>query len=278
MKMSSEKKKIFGVILSFLLVLSMSVPVMAEDESYPRYLDDAGLLSSSQAQKLEKKLDKISKEHHCDVVIAVANTTNGQDIESFTEDFYDSMGYGQGEEKSGIMLMVSMKERQWNMCTTGDAIDAFTDAGLEYIRGEFQSKLSRGEYAEAFNCFADQCDDFLRQAATGEPYDVGNMPKEKVSPFWLYTDLVVAFLISFGIVKAKSGNLKSVKKQESAKAYERSGSLSLQRSTDSFVNRIVTQRTIKNEKSRSSASSGSGGSSSHTSSSGRSHGGTSGKF
>ena len=97
MKMSSEKKKIFGVILSFLLVLSMSVPVMAEDENYPRYLDDAGLLSSSQAQKLEKKLDKISKEHHCDVVIAVANTTNGQDIESFTEDFYDSMGYGQGE-------------------------------------------------------------------------------------------------------------------------------------------------------------------------------------
>ena len=118
MKMSSEKKKIFGVILSFLLVFSMSVPVMAEDENYPRYLDDAGLLSSSQAQKLEKKLDKISKEHHCDVVIAVANTTNGQDIESFTEDFYDSMGYGQGEKKSGIMLMVSMKERQWNMCTT----------------------------------------------------------------------------------------------------------------------------------------------------------------
>ena len=99
MKMSSEKKKIFGVILSFLLVLSMSVPVMAEDENYQRYLDDAGLLSSSQAQKLEKKLDKISKEHHCDVVIAVANTTNGQDIESFTEDFYDSMGYGQGEKK-----------------------------------------------------------------------------------------------------------------------------------------------------------------------------------
>lgn len=30
MKMSSEKKKIFGVILSFLLVFSMSVPVMAK--------------------------------------------------------------------------------------------------------------------------------------------------------------------------------------------------------------------------------------------------------
>ena len=115
MKMSSEKKKIFGVILSFLLVFSMSVPVMAEDENYPRYLDDAGLLSSSQAQKLEKKLDKISKEHHCDVVIAVANTTNGQDIESFTEDFYDSMGYGQGEKKSGICVRPEMRSMRLPM-------------------------------------------------------------------------------------------------------------------------------------------------------------------
>ena len=116
----------------------------------------------------------------------------------------------------------------------------------------------------------------MTQAATGEPYDVDNMPKGKVSPFWLYTDLVVAFFISFGIVKGKSRNLKSVKKQESAKAYERRGSLSLRRSTDSFVNRIVTQKTIRNEKNSSSGSSG--GSSSHISSSGRSHGGTSGKF
>ena len=191
MKMSSEKKKIFGVILSFLLVLSMSVPVMAEDENYPRYLDDAGLLSSSQAQKLEKKLDKISKEHHCDVVIAVANTTNGQDIESFTEDFYDSMGYGQGEKKSGIMLMVSMKERQWNMCTTGDAIDAFTDAGLDYIGETFITYLSDEKYNKAFTTFARLSDKFLNQAEKGKPYDSGHMPKGSVSPFWIFGDLAI---------------------------------------------------------------------------------------
>ena len=170
-----------------------------------------------------------------------------------------------------------MGEREWAVTTYGYCHTvAFTDAGLDYISSEFRRKLSSGEYAKAFDCFADLCDDFLTQAATGEPYDVDNMPKGKVSPFWLYTDLVVAFFISFRIVKGKSRNLKSVKKQESAKAYERSGSLSLRRSTDSFVNRIVTQRTIKNEKDSSSGSSG--GSSSHTSSSGRSHGGSSGKF
>ena len=45
--------------------------------------------------------------------------------------------------------------------------------------------------------------------------------KGKVHPFWLVTDLVVAFLISFRLVKSKAKNLKSVKKQESAEAYER---------------------------------------------------------
>ncbi len=66
-------------------------------------------------------------------------------------------------------------------------------------------ELSSGEYAKAFDCFADLCDDFLTQAATGEPYDVQTDAKGKVSPFWLYTDLVVAFFISFGIVKGKQG-------------------------------------------------------------------------
>ena len=47
--------------------------------------------------------------------------------------------------------------------------------------------------------------------------------QKEVHPFWLVADLVVAFLISFGLVKSKSKNLKSVKKQESAEAYERKG-------------------------------------------------------
>ena len=274
MKMSSEKKKIFGVILSFLLVFSMSVPVMAEDENYPRYLDDAGLLSSSQAQKLEKKLDKISKEHHCDVVIAVANTTNGQDIESFTEDFYDSMGYGQCEKKSGIMLMVSMKERQWNMCTTGDAIDAFTDAGLDYIGETFITYLSDEKYNKAFTTFARLSDKFLNQAEKGKPYDSGHMPKGSVSPFWIFGDLAIGILIALIWGNVKKAKLKSVKKQVAAQEYTKPGSLRLTMNSDRFVNRTVTTRVIQNNNSNSSG----GGSSVHNGSSGTSHGGKSGSF
>lgn len=300
------KKKIWGCLLSLLCIFMLVLPVMAsespetdsevsavtseesavptenpaipEERQKPLLVDDAGLLTEEESSALLNKLEDISQKYENEVGIVTVNSLEGKTAEAYADDYYDYNGYGYGENDDGLLLLISMGEREWAISTYGYShMVAFTDAGLEFISGEFQSKLSSGNYADAFNCFADQCDDFLRQAATGEPYDVDNMPsKGKVHPFWLVTDLVVAFLISFRLVKSKSRNLKSVKKQESAEAYERKGSMSLRRSTDSFVNRIVTQRTIRNEKDSSSSSSG--GSSSHTSSSGRSHGGASGKF
>lgn len=278
------KKKIWCCLFSLLWMFVLIFPVMASEipdipteRQKPLLVDEAGLLSEEENSTLINKLEEISQRQKNEVAVVTVNSLEGKTAEAYADDYYDYNGYGYGENDDGLLLLVSMGEREWAVTTYGYCHTvAFTDAGLDYISSEFRRKLSSGEYAKAFDCFADLCDDFLTQAATGEPYDVDNMPKGKVSPFWLYTDLVVAFFISFGIVKGKSRNLKSVKKQESAKAYERRGSLSLRRSTDSFVNRIVTQKTIRNEKNSSSGSSG--GSSSHISSSGRSHGGTSGKF
>ena len=278
------KKKIWCCLFSLLWMFVLIFPVMASEipdipteRQKPLLVDEAGLLSEEESSTLINKLEEISQRQKNEVAVVTVNSLEGKTAEAYADDYYDYNGYGYREKDDGLLLLVSMGEREWAVTTYGYCHTvAFTDAGLDYISSEFRRKLSSGEYAKAFDCFADLCDDFLTQAATGEPYDVDNMPKGKVSPFWLYTDLVVAFFISFGIVKGKSRNLKFVKKQESAKAYERRGSLSLRRSTDSFVNRIVTQKTIRNEKNSSSGSSG--GSSSHISSSGRSHGGTSGKF
>lgn len=281
--MKTKKKKwccLFSLLWMFVLifpVMASEIPDIPTERQKPLLVDEAGLLSEEESSTLINKLEEISQRQKNEVAVVTVNSLEGKTAEAYADDYYDYNGYGYGENDDGLLLLVSMGEREWAVTTYGYCHTvAFTDAGLDYISSEFRRKLSSGEYAKAFDCFADLCDDFLTQAATGEPYDVDNMPKGKVSPFWLYTDLVVAFFISFGIVKGKSRNLKSVKKQESAKAYERRGSLSLRRSTDSFVNRIVTQKTIRNEKNSSSGSSG--GSSSHISSSGRSHGGTSGKF
>ena len=68
-----------------------------------------------------------------------------------------------------------MGDRNWAIATHGYAIEAFTDAGQEYIMEQVKPYLSDGDYNEAFQMFAMECDDFIMQADEAEPYDVGKI-------------------------------------------------------------------------------------------------------
>ena len=140
-----------------------------------------------------------------------------------------------------------------------DAIDAFTDAGLDYIGETFITYLSDEEYNKAFTTFARLSDKFLNQAEKGKPYDSGHMPKGSVSPFWIFGDLAIGILIALIWGNVKKAKLKSVKKQVAAQEYTKPGSLRLTMNSDRFVNRTVTTRVIQNNNSNSSG----GGSSVH---------------
>lgn len=59
---------------------------------------------------------------------------SGKANDLFTaDDFYDYNGYGYGEEGDGIIFLISMEERKWQISTCGFGITAFTDAGQEYM-------------------------------------------------------------------------------------------------------------------------------------------------
>ena len=132
--------------------------------------------------------------------------------------------------------------------------------------------MSDGDYADAFNTFAELCDDFITKARTGKPYDSGNMPKEPMKPGWILVAVIAGFILSFITVGTMKGKLKTVRFQPAANSYMKAGSMNITESRDMFLYNTVT-RTAKPKDSDSG-----GGSSTHTSSSGSSHGGGGGKF
>ena len=277
MREKKGKTKIFGACMAVLLFMLCAVrgvcaEEVPEERQMPRFVDNAGLLSEEEEKELNSTLDEISERQECDVAVVTVNGLDGKTVEEYADDFYDYNGYGYGDDDSGILLLVAMDDREWHMSTYGYGITAFTDAGLAYMEDDFVSYLSDAEYMDAFTEYADLCDEFLTQAKTGEPYDTGNLPKGTVSPFWIAGDLLIGIGIALVMALIKKGNLKSVKQQTEAAAYERKGSLKLTVKEDRFVNRLVTTRKIERKKEDS------GGSTVHTSSSGRSHGGRSGKF
>lgn len=278
------RKTFFALMLAALSmfgILTLSAvpvfPASAADD-LPRLVDMADLLTDSEEADLSGLLDEISGRHQVDIVIVTVASMDGASAVVYADDFYDYNGYGYGDKRDGILLLISMDERDWYISTHGFAITAITDAGREYISEIFVNDLSLGDYAAAFTNFARLCDDFITQAKTGEPYDVDHLPEEPFEPILsLVTAFAIAFiiaLISTGIMK---GQLKSVCGQTAADNYMRQDSMKLTRKNDLFLYKKVDRR--KKETTSSSDNSGSsGGSRTHTSSSGATHGGGGGKF
>lgn len=257
-------------LLCLLLVLSLlgTITVAAAEDSCPLVCDDANLLSASEESKLLSRLEELSRSTGLDIVVITVNSIGVKTPAQFADDFYDYNGYGQGPDRDGLILLVSMEDRDWYISTCGYAIRAFTNAGIDYIGEKITPYLSDGEYADAFNEFADQCEAFVAQARTGDPYDTHNLPKEPFGfLFAAFIALVIGLLIALIYTGILRGQLKSVRQQAGASEYVRSGSLDIRIMKDLFLYRTI-RRTPKP----------SGGSSTHRSSSGRSHGGGGGKF
>lgn len=278
------KKSRYQLLLEKVAILFLSlvlfVPIMAfnvraNDDVIPRVVDSSGLLSSDELVKLEEKLNEISTRQEVDVVIVTVDSLEGKTATEYADDFYDYSGYGFEDSKDGILLLVSMGERDWAISTTGWGITVFTDAGLDYMTDRFIPYLSDGEYYKAFNEYAKLCDKFITKAYDGNPYDVGHLPKTYFKLIWIPISLVLGFLVAFIMASAKKKEMKSIIKQSSASHYTKDGSVILTQNSDNYVTRRTFTRIISRDISSGGSS---GGSSTHTSSSGTSHGGSSGKF
>lgn len=268
------KKNIIGVILSAVLCIAISLPVFAEtipdDRQLSRFEDYADLLADSEETALREKLDSISESRNCDVAIVTVNSLDGKSAQAYADDFYDYNGYGMGAGDSGILFLISMEDRDWAITTYGSAKTAFTNYGQKYIIKQIKSDLGDDNFNSAFNTFADLCDDFIRQAQEGKPFNEDSAPKEPLSLIWIPIALVVGLIVAAIVTGTMKGKLKTVRSQPAARSYIKANSLNLSRSDDIYLYRNVSR--VRRESSSSS------GSSSHTSSSGRSHGGSSGKF
>ena len=269
------KKKITALLFALVLCLCTAVPAFAADgfaDEYYRVNDLADLLTDSEEAALLDKLDEISLRQKMDVTIATVNDLDGYSTASeYADVVYEYCQYGYGTDKDGLLLLISMEDRDWAISTCGYGITAFTDAGIEYIGKQIKSDLSDGNYAAAFDTYANLCDEFITQARNGSPFDKGNLPREPLSMIWIPISIVIGVVLALIIVGNMKGKLKTVRTQAAANSYLKKGSLSITESSDLFLYHTVN----RTEKPKESSS---GGSSTHTSSSGTTHGGGSGKF
>lgn len=273
------KKNLLITILTIFLCLFMVVPVLAEGEDaengfadeYYRLLDMASLLSDEEVDSLTSRLDELSLRQKMDVVIATTDTLDGKSVVEYADDLYDYCSFGYGANRDGLILVISMEDNDWYISTCGYGITVFTDAGIKYIGKQIVPYLSDEDFVGAFTTYITLCDEFITQAKTDKPYDIGSLPREPLSPAWILVCLIIGLILSCTTVGKMKAKLTTVRAQAAANSYMKDGSMNITDSREMFLYKNVTRT-------KRSSESSSGGSSTHTSSSDTTHGGGGGKF
>lgn len=166
-------KKIISIVIAVILVLGMSTAAFANTSG--RYVfDDASILSYHENAEFEGRANILYQTWGCEVYIITFESLMGYEAWELNELLYYELvsEYGAGEDV--IMLLLAMEERQYDILAHGYGNTVFTDYGKDVMAERFLDNFAADDWYGGFSDYLDTCEEFLKMAAYGEPFDIGS--------------------------------------------------------------------------------------------------------
>ena len=273
-----KKPNGFVSVLLALCLLLAPMTVFAESNAQLNYVtDDAGILTDSQWEDLEQRAQQVSEEYQCGVYMITVDDYTDYSTESvYTADYtiYHNYEMGMGEDRDGIMILLSMEDRDYAMFVYGPkASEVFNAYGQEQLETYFLDNFRDDDWYGGFGDYIDACSNYLQLAEQGTPvsapegYDSGDYDDYEATPG---ENFGVSFLMALGISCVISIiiclllllKMHTVHQKTEANDYV-SEKLKLSRKEDRYTHTTQTRRKIERESSSSSSThseSGGGGS------------------
>jgi len=248
-----------------LLFLSMLFAILAGPAfAQERIVDNAGILSASQKEDLQRLTGSIFQTYKFDLVIVTERDIGRTSPMVYADDYYDYNGYG----PDGCLFLQVTGSRDYWISTSGAGMEILNDYAFGKLERDIVKFLSAGNNYDAYLAFIQDWELFLSLDRNYRSY---NFFYE-----WNYVlvavSWVVAFLIGLIVVQVWKKGMNTALPQRAAAGYIVPGSLVFRVRKDDFLYSTVTRTQRQTE----SGSSGGGGI--HTGSSGRSHGGGGGRY
>lgn len=265
------KKVINRIAIIFMMVLIFITVGEKTNAQLKKVVDKAGLFSNEEIIYLENKITGILSRYEMDIVIVTTDDVEGKSSREYADDFFDYEGYGLGNNKNGILMLINMEDREVYLSTSGDGRIYFTDSRIESILDDVYLYLSDGEYFKGAEAFLNSAEGFLysgihpNQHIVDEHGNKVESSEDKVVRVGIY--VLIALVVSFvvcGMVIFKYRKPKAIVEED----YIDRSSIKFTRRSDRFITTHTTSRKIPKNNNPSG-----GTSTTHTSSSGNSHGG-----
>lgn len=262
------KRRIVCILLVALLLLGLCCTAFAEapaatEPQLWNITDTVGLLTSDEDLTLEARAEEISAQYGVGIYLLIL-----EDYSEYYDDPYETAyelyhqnTLGMGEDRDGVILLMSMSDRKYATFFYGPKAEyAFDAYGQELMEEEFLDNFRDDDWYDGFEDYLEVCDEYLARAEAGDPVrgdysSAGGSDGSGIGTTILVC-LGISAVIAMIVCLILRGKMKSVRKGTHADAYV-TGSLNLTASRDQYTHTTETRTKIEHE----SSDSGGGGSS-----------------
>ena len=254
------------LVLMFCLVLCVGAAAAEQTGAQLSYVTDAaGLLSENENMLLEKMAESVSQKYGVGVYIVTVEDYrdfHSEGVYKATYTIYHEYTMGEGPNRDGIMLLLSMDDRDWAMFCYGSRCEyAFNSYGQQKLEKVFLDNFREDDWYGGFADYIAACGRYLEANANGAPIDVepSDETEEEYEPLSFGDKLFFAALMAFrfglplGLIVAfivcavYKRQLKSVRRATEAARYTVSGGAEITAREDRFTHTTEVRTPIKTE-------------------------------
>ena len=212
-----------------LFALIMLIGVTANAASVT---DNAGLLDPTEIELLNQRIRNVEQAHKVKIGVAFVDSVGG-DMITASNNFLDQ-NFGNGVN-GGIVLLVAMDRRQYEMSTDRRMIERITDHdGIPFLKDKFQSSLSAGNYYAAVNNFVDGVDELLTYYETnGRAY--GQRDPGGFDPMAAAIAVALSLFAGVAILSWLIGSMSNIRHAMAAIDYLKKDTVKFTENRDTFL-------------------------------------------
>lgn len=223
-------------------------------------------IGSDKITEINDKASEISEKYGIDIHIIIIpdflKYSYSSDIKAFSEEVIDGYRLGNRSEGNTLFLVMSMAERDYDICASGIQADGiFTTFAQELLENAMLPHFKDNNWTAGFTAYLDECAYILECAANGEIFT--REPRNKKAEIILA--LIIGFLIGLlARTCVKSSYNNQVKQESAASNYIVDDSFKLAEKSDVYTH-TTSSSTYSPRSSSSSHSRGGSGGRSHSS-------------
>lgn len=225
------KRIIFLLAALAALLVMLWMPVSAAAD----YVDDgAEILTDSEEQALEQLAGEVSEKIGSDVYIVTIWDHRADDgavsVRAWAEQYFTDHDLGRGAQKEGILLLLSMRERDYALIFHGgETIRTFTDSRQENLEDAFLDNFREDDWFGGLSDYLEGCRHEEKLSRTAPVLIV----------------LLVPLAVAAVACAVMAAMMKTARAKTHADYYIPGGGVSVTHSTDRFLNRTVVRHKIE---------------------------------